>query len=454
MELSFRTPEEIQALIRDAASLSPEEGSALRERAGDLVLPFTQCLAASQKADGEISLPEEAEESWNAVQALFSLPVFTDSQPEDYPEERIYWWTVTLRAIPFARFAEGLRTPVVVSLTSYPARIRCVPQVIGSLRAQTMPARRVLLYLADSQFPGLEKDLPEELLALAREGQCEIRWCEDLKPHKKYFEAFRQERKGVVITADDDLLLPEDLCELLFLSWLRHPRAVSAARAHLMAFDGQGQVLPYEDWIKQTDAVLDQPCMQLVATGGAGALYPPALFREGVLDPEGIRETCLNADDLWLKAWETVSDLPVVLACRYRRMRLLEEAQESALWASNREENDEQLRKIEAWVDRKIGSGVLRKKLPGGDMPQTGAEALCRHANHRIETLQGEIREKGGKIRAGNARIRELSTALKAEKAERQRLENELTLLKNSRAYRLGSALLKPVKKAAGWFRK
>ena len=53
---------------------------------------------------------------------------------------------------------------LIVSLTSFPARINTVHQVIESLLNQTKKADKIILWLAPEQFPNGEKDLPEKLL--------------------------------------------------------------------------------------------------------------------------------------------------------------------------------------------------------------------------------------------------------------------------------------------------
>ena len=76
--------------------------------------------------------------------------------------------------------------PVIVSLTTYPGRIDQAWKTISSLLNQTLKPKRVILWLAKEQFP--DQQLPESVQRLTGRG-LEIRYCEDLKSHKKYFEA-------------------------------------------------------------------------------------------------------------------------------------------------------------------------------------------------------------------------------------------------------------------------
>ena len=72
---------------------------------------------------------------------------------------------------------------IIVSLTSFPARIDCVGYSIKSLFNQTVKPDRIILWLATEQFENQE--MPELLETLKSKG-LEIRFCEDLKSHKKY----------------------------------------------------------------------------------------------------------------------------------------------------------------------------------------------------------------------------------------------------------------------------
>ena len=121
---------------------------------------------------------------------------------------------------------------IVVSLTSYPARIHSVYRVIDNILSQTRKPDRILLWLAESQFPEKERNLPGELMKETERG-LEIRWCRDLRPHKKYLYAMKEFPEDILITVDDDLVYPDDMIDVLYQSYVKHPRAVSAMRTHI-----------------------------------------------------------------------------------------------------------------------------------------------------------------------------------------------------------------------------
>ncbi len=81
---------------------------------------------------------------------------------------------------------------VIVSLMSYPARIDLVASVLETLYAQTQKPDRIILWLAEEQFPKREEDLPGELVEDVISGKLDLRWCDDLGSHKKYYYAMQE----------------------------------------------------------------------------------------------------------------------------------------------------------------------------------------------------------------------------------------------------------------------
>lgn len=254
---------------------------------------------------------------------------------------------------------------IIVSFTSYPARIRYVPQMLSTLYRQTMQPDEIVLWLAEEQFPRREKDLPKSLKKDIDEGRLTLRWCDDLKPHKKYFYAFQEYPEDLVITVDDDLLYTPDMVETLYHSYLRHPDAVSALRTHLMMYNEQSGILPYASWFMEYSGAVDTPSQQLMCTGVAGALYPVHLFDSHLLNKQAIIENCLYADDIWLKLMEAASDIPVVLVERKKGLQYIDGSQNSALSNMNviKQKNDEQLKNSILWFDEQYREGYILEKL-------------------------------------------------------------------------------------------
>ena len=241
---------------------------------------------------------------------------------------------------------------IIVSLTSYPARINTVVHAIESIKNQTVSADKIILWLAEEQFPAGLESLPAQLRA-AVDDCFEIRWCQDLKSHKKYYNVMLEYPDSLIITVDDDLRYPEDMIEKLLLSYLQYPFAVSCMRAHLISFDENGKIAPYAQWGK-SNATVSVPTHALFATSGAGTLFPPRCMNHELFNAEAIKTLCLDADDLWLKAMQVLNGTPVVIASEPAPLKYIEGTQEEALWKSKLAEgkNDEWLARILERYDR------------------------------------------------------------------------------------------------------
>lgn len=100
---------------------------------------------------------------------------------------------------------------IIISMTSYPGRIKYVSQVLGTIFAQTKAPDKIILWLAEEEFPGREESLPAELISFSSQGRITIRWCDNLKAHKKYYYAFHEYHDALIITVDDDILYAEDM---------------------------------------------------------------------------------------------------------------------------------------------------------------------------------------------------------------------------------------------------
>ena len=189
---------------------------------------------------------------------------------------------------------------IIVSLTSFPARIDKVWITISSMMNQTLKPKRIILWLAEEQFPGKENDLPQNLIKLKNRG-LEIRFCEDLRPHKKYYYTMKDNPEDIVVTVDDDMLYPENMLEQLWDAHKRNPNAVVCQYAHRITLDERGNIKPYQEW-ESCYGESTMPDIRILPVGCGGVLYPQHCLDERVFNKEHIKSLCPQMDDLWLKS--------------------------------------------------------------------------------------------------------------------------------------------------------
>lgn len=184
---------------------------------------------------------------------------------------------------------------IVASLTTFPARIHKVSLTIETIMHQSVKADAIELWLSREQFPGEEKDLPQDLLDLQSRGLSICFADDDLRSHKKYYYAMQKHPNAIVITFDDDCFYPVDTIEQLLRGHNRVPEdVVGFANTR---FDKKDFMQPIR-WKMQEIA-----CYSLISigvVGASGTLYPPAVLHNEAYNTQKIKELSFYADDQWL----------------------------------------------------------------------------------------------------------------------------------------------------------
>lgn len=185
---------------------------------------------------------------------------------------------------------------IVVSLTSFPGRIDTLWVTIESILRQNVKPDRIILWLAESQFDGL-KSLPNSLLILQKRGLT-IRFCDDLRSHKKYYYALQDYPEALVILADDDMFYPKDTIKKLLKMHEKWPEDICCITAQVIA--PNFYAVP-SSW---RNPKLDERHLQhtdiLQAFTGSGTLIPPRALPKETFDKDVFQKVCPYADDLWI----------------------------------------------------------------------------------------------------------------------------------------------------------
>ena len=202
---------------------------------------------------------------------------------------------------------------IIVSFTSYPKRIGEVFLVVETLLRQSMKPDMIILWLAESQFKTIN-DVPAELRALQKAGLT-IRFCDDLRSHKKYFYVMQEFPDDLIILVDDDTFYSRDLIRKLMDLHQKHPDDIVCMTPTLIS------------GITELPSVWHSPlCDEHIVHSfyaqpytGQGTLYPPHSFDESlVFNKEKIMQLCPHADDLWLKFMSLRKGVYVTAIHKYR----------------------------------------------------------------------------------------------------------------------------------------
>ena len=157
------------------------------------------------------------------IRKRFHSELFDGLKKESLNSEKLFALFEAIKNASYEQMLERRLKKIIVSFTTYPKRISSAHKIVENMLSQSLKAEKILLYLAEEQFPNKEKDLPKELTELQGQGAVEIKWCDDLRSHKKYFYAMQEYPENLIVTVDDDLVYPVDMLQSLYYSYLCFP---------------------------------------------------------------------------------------------------------------------------------------------------------------------------------------------------------------------------------------
>ena len=211
-----------------------------------------------------------------------------------------------LKRIPLTKLrqpaAQSL-TDFIVSLTSIEPRLGTLDLVIRSLLSQSVRAEKVILWLHHD----LERRLPKRLEELESEA-FEIRYSEELGPHRKLVEPLRNMPHTNVITCDDDMLYPADWLERLVAEHYQFPDDIVAHECRKILQTGAGDIRPYAEWVKENPG---ESHSDTISVGYGGVLYPSGCLPPETIDKEKYLKLAPKADDLWFKAMSLIGNTAI-----------------------------------------------------------------------------------------------------------------------------------------------
>ena len=260
--------------------------------------------------------------------------VFYRDMADEYKEE-------------FLRIAsENLKIKnLIVSLTSFPDRINVVNIVIESILNQSLKAEKVILWLAEEQFPNKEKDLPQNLLDLVPKGLT-IDWYHDIKSYKKLIPALKKYPNAVIVTADDDVIYEKNWLKKLYKAYVKNPDLIQAYRCHYILFKNY-KIAPYNEW--NWNVVNKTPSSNNLFTGVGGVLYPPNCFYKDVLNEGLFTQLAPHADDIWFWAMCVLNNKKIHCIAKEKvKLKYVKDTQQTGLFQINvfENNNDKQIQNV------------------------------------------------------------------------------------------------------------
>lgn len=195
---------------------------------------------------------------------------------------------------------------IIVSLTSFPARINEVWQVVECMKRQTVRPFRVFLWLSKEQFPKMSL-IPERLIKM-QDDIFQIKMVDgDLRSHKKYYYVAKYYPNNLVFLVDDDIYYPDNILEKSLVEYRLSPQSVICNYGTQITYDKSGRRLPYSQW------KTNRSNKDVFFGSGGGTLFNPINLHEDLRNIELAQELTPTADDIWLNTMARISGTKIVL---------------------------------------------------------------------------------------------------------------------------------------------
>ncbi len=190
---------------------------------------------------------------------------------------------------------------VVVSLTTFPARIDKVYITIESLFRQNVQPKVIHLWLSSLEID--PDKLPKSIRRLIKRGLKVSFVKENVRSYKKMVYALGAYPESVIITVDDDIIYPAFWLEKLYETHIKYPEDIICYRGHNIQLDKHGKIYPYQKFMENKNSIAkhNESSYSLLPTGVSGILYPPCSLNQIVTDKDKYMRLAPHADDIWFK---------------------------------------------------------------------------------------------------------------------------------------------------------
>ena len=232
-------------------------------------------------------------------------------------------------------------TGVVISFTSFPARIADVWQVVKSLKNQTVLPEKIILWLSKEQFP-TKSAIPDSLWQ-EEDNLFEIRMVdEDIRSHKKFYYIMQEYPDKAFVTCDDDTYYHPETLKYLVEGSKKYPKCIIANTTRHICYDNDGNLLSYRQWKAANNPFSNDNLIQI---GVGGVLYPPNSLHELTLRKDLFLELTPMADDIWLNCMARLKGTPVVQSAM-KNLPLPIENNSPSLSSENKSQNKNDIQLI------------------------------------------------------------------------------------------------------------
>ena len=186
---------------------------------------------------------------------------------------------------------------LIISLTSYPARLNYIEYAIFSLIQQSLRPNKIILWLSEEEFENNKKYNLELLDKYFIFGLEIIFIKNNYKSYNKLIHSLDKFPDYIIITVDDDIYYKSNFLKLLYNNHLKFPNDIISCKIRKITFKNK-LISNYLKWRTKSigKEIISYSNLLL---GYSGVLYPPnCLYKDAKLS-EIFLKLCPNADDIW-----------------------------------------------------------------------------------------------------------------------------------------------------------
>ena len=200
---------------------------------------------------------------------------------------------------------------LIVSLTSFPARMEYIEYTIFSLIQQSIRPEKIILCLSEKEFINKENDLPKSIQRYYSFG-LEIQFeKENYKSYNKLVFTLRKYPNHIIVTADDDIFYKKNWLKLLYKNHRLYPKNIISNKIRRITFYNK-QLNPYLKWKNHSSSICTSISFLNFLLGYCGVLYPPNSLYKDAVNVSLFTDLCPHADDVWFFVMALLSNTKII----------------------------------------------------------------------------------------------------------------------------------------------
>lgn len=208
------------------------------------------------------------------------------------------------------------KNTLIVSFTSYPARIGTVHSVIESLLNQGVERSlyHIVLVLCSKEFPKREIDLTSGIRKLITSGEIEIIWHEkNIKSHKKLIPTLKKYPDNPILIMDDDSIKPKGWLKMFIDDHKKYPNDIIGGNFSWF-FSDNLELRRFKSYCRKCGTTMNGKTGIVLnfakpANGDGGTLYPAGTFTDKrFFDEDLMMELSPTSDESWQFCFNIIED--------------------------------------------------------------------------------------------------------------------------------------------------